>query len=144
MRHEAQYRHGKHDDQSDDPRRPPSSRRPASSSVHNHADPPAPLCTTPIPAEMSTEDLATRQKNRLGIMRTLVIGGARSGKSSEAERLLAAEMDVTYVATSYPVGHSPVGHSPLADDSSGQDSPGQDGSGQDSPGQDSPGQDSPG
>lgn len=37
-------------------------------------------------------------------LRTLVIGGARSGKSREAERLLAAEPEVTYVATSYPSG----------------------------------------
>lgn len=36
--------------------------------------------------------------------RTLVVGGARSGKSREAERLLAAEPEVTYVATSYPSG----------------------------------------
>jgi adenosylcobinamide kinase / adenosylcobinamide-phosphate guanylyltransferase len=39
--------------------------------------------------------------------RTLLIGGARSGKSREAERLLAAEDDVTYVATAYPATHDP-------------------------------------
>jgi adenosylcobinamide kinase/adenosylcobinamide-phosphate guanylyltransferase len=36
--------------------------------------------------------------------RTIVIGGARSGKSREAERTLAAEESVTYVATGYPAG----------------------------------------
>lgn len=39
-----------------------------------------------------------------GPLRTLVLGGARSGKSREAERILAAASGVTYVATSYPTG----------------------------------------
>jgi adenosylcobinamide kinase/adenosylcobinamide-phosphate guanylyltransferase len=34
--------------------------------------------------------------------RTLLLGGARSGKSAAAEALLAAEQAVTYVATAYP------------------------------------------
>lgn len=37
-------------------------------------------------------------------MKTLVIGGARSGKSRAAEGLLDGREDVTYVATAYPPG----------------------------------------
>lgn len=50
--------------------------------------------------------LETRPARRLP-GRTLVIGGARSGKSREAERLLAAAEDVTYVATSDPDSGDP-------------------------------------
>ena len=40
-------------------------------------------------------------------MRTLVIGGARSGKSHAAETMLADTAGVTYVATAYPADHDP-------------------------------------
>ncbi len=42
-----------------------------------------------------------------GPLRTLVIGGARCGKSREAERALASAQDVTYVATSHPDSEDP-------------------------------------
>jgi adenosylcobinamide kinase/adenosylcobinamide-phosphate guanylyltransferase len=39
------------------------------------------------------------------VARTLVLGGARSGKSREAERLLLDRAEVVYVATAYPADH---------------------------------------
>ncbi|MGA9748938.1 MAG: bifunctional adenosylcobinamide kinase/adenosylcobinamide-phosphate guanylyltransferase [Nocardioides sp.] len=39
------------------------------------------------------------------VSRTLVLGGARSGKSREAERLLLDRDEVVYVATAYPADH---------------------------------------
>ena len=64
--------------------------------------------STPTPTRRLLEDDATdRRGHGRGGGRTLLIGGARSGKSREAERLLAAEPGVTYVATSYPAGDDP-------------------------------------
>ncbi|HZJ07183.1 MAG TPA: bifunctional adenosylcobinamide kinase/adenosylcobinamide-phosphate guanylyltransferase [Nocardioidaceae bacterium] len=64
------------------------------------ADPPDPGGKTPSSRHILTDPSSRAE----GIRRTLVIGGARSGKSLEAQRLLAAEPDVTYAATSYPAG----------------------------------------
>lgn len=50
-------------------------------------------------------DAARRWVRATAPRRTLVLGGARSGKSREAERLLARERAVVYVATAYPAEH---------------------------------------
>lgn len=49
------------------------------------------------------EPAAAEGARATSVVRTLVLGGARSGKSAEAERILASAADVVYVATSYPV-----------------------------------------
>lgn len=77
--------------------------------VHlSHRNPPTPeLARRLTDWGARVVDDATRlgdEPRPVAARRTLVIGGARSGKSREAERVLAAEPDVVYVATSYPLG----------------------------------------
>jgi adenosylcobinamide kinase / adenosylcobinamide-phosphate guanylyltransferase len=65
-----------------------------------------------VPADGETLTAARSARNSLeagrGVTRrVLVIGGARSGKSERAELRLAAEPDVTYVATGVNAGDDP-------------------------------------
>ena len=54
------------------------------------------------PVDGEVVDVGPRAPERPASRRTLVLGGARSGKSAHAEQLLAAEPAVVYVATAPP------------------------------------------
>jgi adenosylcobinamide kinase / adenosylcobinamide-phosphate guanylyltransferase len=78
--------------------------------VHlSHRNPPLPELSRRLAAwgARVVDDGASlgERPDRAPAGRTVVIGGARSGKSREAERCLAAEDGVTFVATAYPADH---------------------------------------
>jgi adenosylcobinamide kinase/adenosylcobinamide-phosphate guanylyltransferase len=78
--------------------------------VHlSHRNPPGPELDRRLAAfgavagrDGQTMELAAAQQEPRPARRVLITGGARSGKSAEAERRLLAHPDVTYVATSLP------------------------------------------
>jgi adenosylcobinamide kinase/adenosylcobinamide-phosphate guanylyltransferase len=78
--------------------------------VHlSHRNPPEPELTRRL-ADWGARVVADgttlgERPDRDAIGRTLVIGGARSGKSREAERILASSAEVCFVATAYPADH---------------------------------------
>jgi adenosylcobinamide kinase/adenosylcobinamide-phosphate guanylyltransferase len=75
--------------------------------VHlSHYNPPAPELAGRL-AEIGARMVDDGTPLGVVASRTLCIGGARSGKSREAERLLTTADDVTYVATSYPRSEDP-------------------------------------